>query len=205
MKWVRRLLYTAVIVMAVLVGIRYWAMNEAMATVTDAKLGQYLGPADADQIIVEFMDYRCYACRRAHASVETLHTQHPEIKIVFRQVPVIGDVSMNEARIALAAGMGGKFMEMHRLLIAREEPVEDAEIDTLAQTVGIDPEQLRTDMKSVEVSKEMLISMSAADALKLKGTPGFLINGVLYTSTMKIPTADDLYRVLTQTSKEGAL
>lgn len=205
MKWARRILYAAVIAMALLVGVRYWGMHAAMKHVADAALGQYLGPADAEQVIVEFMDYRCYACRVVNASVEELHRRHPDVKIVFRHFPVMGDISLHEARLALAAGLNGKFIEMHNLLIRRDEPVKDEEIDILAQAAGIDPEKLRADMMAPEVTKEILIAISAGDALKIKATPGFLINGVLYTTTMKIPTAEDLYRVLTQGSEGETL
>ena len=205
MKWVRYILYAAVVVMALLVGARYWTIQASIERLDDAVLGQYLGPADAEQVIVEFMDYRCHACRVASASIEEFHRRHPDVKIVFRHVPVMGDISINEARIALAAGLNGKFIEMHSLLIARDEPVEDAEIDGLARIVGIAPEKLRADMMDIGVTGEIAISFTAAEALKVQTTPSFLINGVLYSTTMKIPTADDLYRVLTQGPKGEAL
>ncbi len=201
MKWFRRILYAAVIVMALLVGMRYWTMHTAIRDISKPALGQYLGPADAKQVIVEFMDYRCYACRITNQSIEDLHKQHPGIKIVFRHVPGMGDISTSEARIALAAGKNGKFVEMHRMLIARETPVEEAEIDALARAVDIAPEKLRADMMDMGVASEIAISLTAAQALKIKATPSFFINGKLYTSTIKIVTAEDLYRVLTQGKK----
>ena len=204
MKWVRRILYAAVVIMAVMVGARYWGMHAAMERIAAPTLGQFIGPADAKQVIVEFMDYRCYACRITSAAIDEFHESHPDVKIVFRQVPVMGDISTNEARIALAAGLNGKFIEMHNLLIKREKPVEDAEIDGLAHEVGIDPAKLRTDMMDMAVTREIMVALAAADALKLGGTPGFYINGTLFTSTMKIATADDLYRVLMHGPQEKA-
>lgn len=196
MKWIRRILYAAVVIMAVMVGARFWVMHDAMNNVADPRLGQFIGPADAGRVVVEFMDYRCYACRLTAPNVDEFHRLNPDVKIVFRHLPVMGKISTKEARIALAAGKNGKFEEMHKLLISREDPVEDSEIDLLARAVDLDPEKLRKDMDGLDVTGEILTAVSAAEALRIRGTPSFLINGTLYTSTMKIPTAEDISRVL---------
>ena len=196
MKWIRRLLYTAVIIMTVMVGGRYWMTHMAAQHVADAPMGQFIGPADAEQVIVEFMDYRCAACRATAPAIKDFHEKHPDVKIVFRHLPVFGKPSIQEARLALGAGLSGKFIEMHNLLITRENPVKDEEIDLLARIVGIEPEKLRTDMIDYDVTKQVLLGVSAVDALKIKSTPSFLINGKVFSSTFKIPDADDLYRVL---------
>lgn len=198
-KWLRITLFAAVAIMALLVGMRYWSLQHAADHLYETPLGNYFGPADAppERTIAEFLDYRCPACRKAGPEIDLFHQRHPDIKIIIKQTPVIDENSIRAARMALAAGKQGKFEEMHHILIAREEPVTDADIDALAAEAGLAADQLRADMKSGEVTQELLSSLRAAQALRLKATPSFLINGGVFSATVRPVTADDLERVMT--------
>lgn len=204
-KWLKRTLFAAIALMLLMVGLRFWALYGAMQHVGDAALGQYLGPADAplERTVVEFMDYRCPACRKTAAAVDDFHARHPDVKIVIKHVPVFGEDSVREARMALAAGKQGRFEAMYRILITRDEPVAEEEIDGIAAAAGAEPAQLRADMESSVVTDEIVAALNAAQAFRLKATPGFLINGKLFTATMKAITADDLDRALSHGTAGG--
>lgn len=92
---------------------------------------------------------------------------------------------------------------MYRILITRDEPVAEEEIDGIAAAAGAEPAQLRADMESSVVTDEIVAALNAAQAFRLKATPGFLINGKLFTATMKAITADDLDRALSHGTAGG--
>jgi protein-disulfide isomerase len=178
-KWLKRLAIAVILIALSLAVGRILLLRAAVAHMSEAPLGQFIGPEDAKDVVVEFLDYRCPACRATHPEVMAFHRAHPDVKIVFRHLPIFGDPSIYEAHLVLAAGMNGKFMEMQEIMFSREEAVTDADLPEVAQELGLDPEGLRADMRSIPVMKEVLWSVLAAYGLKVSGTPSFAFNGQL--------------------------
>jgi protein-disulfide isomerase len=186
-----RLLYAAVVIVALMTVYQVWAVGRTMQTLATAPLGIAAGPEDARVTVVEFLDYRCPACRGIHPVMKELQSRHPEVRFIFRVIPVLGDESVPAARLALAAGKQGKFQQAHELMIERDGPVADKDIPEIAVTLGLDAETLRRDMTSSDVLRIIKRSISAARRMGVRGTPGFVINGVYYRSKY-IPSLEDI-------------
>ncbi len=150
-------------------------------------LGAFTGPADARNVIVEFMDYRCAYCRKINPQIEEFAKRHPDVKIVFRHFPIYVAPSVKEASLAMAAAKQGKFMPMHDYLMSREQAVEDSEIPGIAQQLGLDPEQLQKDMRAGDIGKQLLDTLDGAKLLGIDRTPSFLFNGAVYIPNGGIP------------------
>lgn len=134
-----------------------------------------LGNPEGDVTLVEFFDYNCPYCRRAAEGVEALIAEDPDLRVVMREWPILGDESVAAARASLAARMQGGYEPFHFALMAAEGRVDDAAIEAAAEAAGLDLERLRADMEAPEVQAHIDASMALAEALGINGTPAFVV------------------------------
>ena len=136
------------------------------------------GPADAPITVVEFFDYRCGFCKRSAEWVSALpETYDGEVRVVFKELPIFGGISESAARAALAAGRQGLYLDMHMALmrVTSNEELTEEKIDALAREVGVDVARMRADMDSESVTAQLDAAGELAEALNVRGTPGFFI------------------------------
>ncbi|MEM8949206.1 MAG: DsbA family protein [Pseudomonadota bacterium] len=134
------------------------------------------GNPDGDVALVEFFDYRCGYCRRVLSSMQALMEEDDQLKVVFKELPVLGEDSVRAARAALASHMQdeGLYFDFHLALMSTND-LSAGGIRALAADVGLDPDQLEQDMESDEVSKAIDANYQLASALGIEGTPAFVI------------------------------
>ena len=138
-----------------------------------------LGNPDGDVTIVEFFDYNCPYCRRAKPEIEALLAGDPNIRLVYREWPILGEGSVFAARAALAARKQGLYDEFHWAMMGMQGPAAEASVLRIAEEVGLDIDQLRRDMESPEVDNHIETSMRLSQALGFNGTPSFVIGDAL--------------------------
>ncbi|MFW8635679.1 DsbA family protein [Cribrihabitans pelagius] len=138
-----------------------------------------LGNPEGDVTVVEFFDYNCPYCRRAMPHVQGLLEADENVRVVYREWPILGEGSVFAARAALAARNQGKYEEFHWALMGMEGRAGEATVMRAAQEVGLDTEQLRRDMEAPEVEAHIAASMRLAGALGFNGTPSFVVGGNL--------------------------
>jgi protein-disulfide isomerase len=134
-----------------------------------------LGNPDGDVTVVEFFDYNCPFCKRAMPEVQGLLEDDRNVRLVYREWPILGEGSVFAARAALASRKQGKYEEFHWALMGLKGRVEEASVLRLAKKIGLDVDQLRTDMDSPEVEAHIATSMQLAQTLGFNGTPSFVI------------------------------
>jgi protein-disulfide isomerase len=134
-----------------------------------------LGNPEGDVTVVEFFDYNCPYCKRAMAEVQGLLDDDRNVRLVYREWPILGDGSVYAAKAALAARQQGKYEEFHWALMGLKERAEEASVMRVAEMIGLDIEQLRSDMASPEVQEHIDTSMRLTAALGFNGTPSFVI------------------------------
>ncbi len=189
-------LYTVIAIVAALVIYRAWTVEKFRGQMYTTALNQYVGPAESERVIVEFLDYRCSYCRIIHPVIEEVRARNPDVKIIYRHYPVFGRPSVIEAQVALAAGIQGKFEEAHKALISREEPITDREIESLAFTLGLDVDRFRRDMKGPEIGYMLLETLDAAEVLGIRSTPTFLVGDIVFSMQDGMPTAETFEQLL---------
>ncbi|MEC7794395.1 MAG: DsbA family protein [Pseudomonadota bacterium] len=138
-----------------------------------------LGNPDGDVTVVEFFDYNCPYCRRVKPEVQALLDADPNVRLVYREWPILGDGSVFAARAALAARKQGKYDAFHWAMMANKGRAEEASVMRIAEQVGLDLEQLRADMQAPEVQQHIATSMQLSQALGFSGTPSFVIGEAL--------------------------
>jgi len=154
---------------------------------------QFTGPVDADVTIIEFLDYRCSFCREMHPVMQQVAAAHPDVRIIYRHLPVFGPQALHEAQFALAAGIQGRFTAAHNLLMNRETPLDDADMALEAQRLGIDAAQFTLDRRSAEIGVTLMDTVNAAEALGVNATPTYIINGrvIRPDDIGRLPTLED--------------
>ena len=138
------------------------------------------GNPDGDITIVEFMDYRCGYCRKAHAEVEELLKSDGNIRFIVKDYPILGDESLLAARFAIAAHqIGGDdiYKAAHDALITLRGDVTQDVLGRLATTLGLDPAAVGAKMATAEVTALIDANHTLGAAMQVNGTPTFIIGG----------------------------
>jgi glutaredoxin len=137
------------------------------------------GAPMAPVTIVEFSDFECPYCGRAHPLLtELLRELDGQVKLVFRQYPLSGHPrAMPAARATVAAGQQGKFWEMADLLFEHQRALEDEDLERYAQQIGLDMARFRADLRSPETQAAIERDREEGRRIEVQGTPAFFVNG----------------------------
>jgi len=147
------------------------------------------GNLDGSVTLVEFFDYNCGYCRRAAPEVKAVLETSKDVRIVYREFPILGPGSEIAARASLAARNQGKYQQFHEAMMALNGQAFEASVMEVAGDVGLDLEVLKTDMQSDLVNDHIAASLRLAEALRITGTPTFvlgdeIIPGVIERGTL---------------------
>jgi|KBSMisStandDraft_5_1062788.scaffolds.fasta_scaffold01679_6 protein-disulfide isomerase len=137
------------------------------------------GPADALVTLVEFSDYQCPYCRQAHATVSQVEKKYAgKIRLVMKQFPLTSmhPQAMPAARAAVAAGMQGRYWEMHDRLFASPQLDPDT-LERYAKEIGLDVDRWKRDQADPKVAAIIQRDMDLATNVNVSGTPAFFVNG----------------------------
>ncbi len=154
-------------------------LDTEKATLENDPNAPVLGNPDGDVTVVEFFDYNCPYCRRVKPEMEALLAADPNVRVVYREWPILGDGSVFAARAALASRNQGKYEEFHWAMMQLKERAEEASILRTAEDIGLDVAQLRRDMNGPEIEEHIQTSMRLAQSLGFSGTPSFVIGDSL--------------------------
>ncbi|GAB4576476.1 MAG: hypothetical protein Kow0077_32950 [Anaerolineae bacterium] len=139
----------------------------------------YLGPEDAPVTIIEFSDFRCPYCRRfAETTLHPLLEQYgDQVRFVYRDFPILGDLSFQAALAAECANEQGEFWAYHDLLFENQQTLSQERFTELAEEAGMDGDQFAACLDEETYRDEVVADFQAARALGATGTPAFFING----------------------------
>jgi protein-disulfide isomerase len=145
------------------------------------------GPQDAALTLIEYGDFQCPYCARAHEALtglaDELGAQSGGIRLVFRHLPLADLHPLAElaAEAAEAAHSQGKFWDMHDLLFAQQDDVTDEQdLAALAESAGVDIGRFRADVQERRHRPRVQQDLARAHHDGASGTPTFFINGVRY-------------------------
>ncbi|HJL20284.1 MAG TPA: thioredoxin domain-containing protein [Sandaracinaceae bacterium LLY-WYZ-13_1] len=137
------------------------------------------GSPMAPVTIVEFSDFECPYCGRAHPIVQqVLREFEGQVRLVFKHFPLSSHShAMPAARAAVAAGNQDRFWEMHDLLFEHQRQLEEEDLERYAEQLGLDMERFRADMQSEETQQRVEADKEQGQELGVEGTPTFFIDG----------------------------
>ena len=151
--------------------------------------------------VVEFFDYRCPFCKAADPSLAKLLQTNPNVRLVLKEFPILDledqtHISEDAARAALAAKSQGKYLEVHRALLAQPH-LDDAGIKRVLTTAGVSPEVDAALASSPDITTQLAQNRDLARDIGVDGTPAFVVDGKLIAGAQ----LDDLQAAITAASK----
>lgn len=132
------------------------------------------GNPKGDVTVVEFFDYRCPYCKRVGPVVQRLRKEDANIRVVYKEWPILGPASVFAAKAVLAAREQEKYVEFHEKVMASRNVTETSVLNA-AKELGLDLDKLRADMEIPQVKNHIEQTMELARALGINGTPAFVI------------------------------
>jgi len=138
--------------------------------------------------IVEFFDYRCPYCKQMHAPMRALLADDRDLKIVRKDIPILGPDSVVASRAALAARAQGRYPALHEELMEYRGNLDEAAVFRVARDAGLDVDRLRRDMEAPAVAALIRRNMALAQALGIGGTPAFVVGETLVPGAIDAAT-----------------
>ena len=147
-----------------------------------------VGNPDGDVTIIAFVDYNCPYCKRSEANLEALIGDDPNVRVIYKDWPILSKTSVAAAKVAIAANLQGKYAPMHKALM-QMRTANDAEISRAAVAAGVDLGRLNRDLDTHdgEIVSLLKRNIQEAEALQIKGTPVYLIGPFITASPLDLP------------------
>ncbi|MEM0946650.1 MAG: DsbA family protein [Pseudomonadota bacterium] len=156
------------------------------------------GNPDGDITIIEFIDYRCSFCRRAHPEVSALMASDGNIRKITKEFPILGPESVEASRFAIAVlQLEGEeaYLEMNDTLIEHRGTYGRDALARVARSAGLDAEAVIAHMDDPQVDDVIRANRQLGEALAITGTPTFvfgdqLVRGYVPLDGMRAIVAD---------------
>lgn len=136
------------------------------------------GNPDGDVTMVEFLDYRCSFCKRAHPEVQALLENDGGIRFIVKEFPILGPESELASRYAIATKMvsgDDAYAEVHDRLMEWSGPINDGALARISSDIDTDHDAVLAKMDSDEVTEIITTNRQLADTLLIQGTPSFVM------------------------------
>jgi len=133
------------------------------------------GPDAADVTLVEFFDYQCGYCKQILPDMVKLAETREDLRIVFKEFPILGPMSEVAARAALAADKQGAYFAYHRAIMGMRGQLTDQKLFDEAAALGLDVERLKADMEDPEIAAYLDSNRQLAQQLGVTGTPALIV------------------------------
>ena len=146
------------------------------------------GNAKGNVTLVEFFDYNCAYCRRVAPTMTKLVADDPQLRVAYKEFPILGPNSVFAAKAALAARRQGKYVVFHEKLMNQKGRFDQKFILLAAAETGLDIDSLKKDMESPEIASAIENNIQLARALGINGTPGFVIGDQIIPGAVGLRT-----------------
>lgn len=148
------------------------------------------GDPDGDVTVVEFFDYACGFCKRSQPAVAALLRDDAKVRVVYRELPILGEPSLTAATASLKAAGTPRYLAFHDALFARDVTA----VEAAAKAAGLPPSRLSGQPDAAERA-EITRNVSLAQALGVSGTPAWVIgdqvlDGALDEAALKAAVAE---------------
>jgi len=153
------------------------------------------GNPEGSITIVEFLDYQCSFCRRAQPEVRELITSDGDIRLIVKEMPILGPGSDLAARAAVATMIregADAYAALHDRLMELKGQVTDVSLDQALLETGLDPAAIRVAMDDPEVARRLDATRALAEKLAISGTPTFVFDNRMVRGYLPLAQMRDL-------------
>ena len=146
----------------------------------------FMGSDKPKVTIIEFFDYNCGYCKKSLDAITELLRSEFDLKVSFREYPILSPSSRTAAKAALAARKQGKYFVLHSALMSMQGNLNEDKIFQAASNLKIDLNKLKKDMNNIDIENILQENEDLARKLNIRGTPTFIINGKLYAGALEL-------------------
>lgn len=151
------------------------------------------GNPKGDVTLVEFFDYRCGYCKQVQPAVQALLQEDTKLRVVLKELPVLGPESILAARAAIAAlEQKGRYLAYHNAMMSFRGRLTEDEIFRIAGESGLNVARLKQDMDAPKVARLIEANLDLAHKLGIEGTPGFVVGDTLVPGAVPLETLRQL-------------
>ena len=148
---------------------------ERKASIFRAPTDFVYGNPKGEITVVEFFDYNCGWCKKAVDEMTKLIKADPQVRVVFKELPIFGENSTLAAKAAMASVRQGKYWDYHVALMKEKQVTKD-NLFKIAEKVGLNVERLKADMADPVFDAALKENAAIAQELGIEGTPGFIVD-----------------------------
>jgi protein-disulfide isomerase len=136
-----------------------------------------LGNPDGDVAVVEWFDYQCPYCRKLEPKLRQVVQDDGKVRLVLKDWPILGPVSVVAARMALACKFQDKYREAHDAMMGVNSKLTEPRIDELLSGAGIDVDRAKRDLAANAKAIDAILARNneQAEGLGFNGTPSFIV------------------------------
>lgn len=171
---------------------RQEALASKRALIFDDPMAPTNGVTDADVTLVEFFDYQCGYCKKVFPDIMAVMQKDTKLRVVFKELPILGPASVIAARGAMAAHKQGKYMAYHAAVMDMRGQITEGRIMQAAAELGLDTDQLAKDMKSPEVEAYLRSNLQLAQEIGVTGTPAMFVGDQFVPGAIDRQTLEQL-------------
>ncbi|MGV8952021.1 MAG: DsbA family protein [Cypionkella sp.] len=161
------------------------------------------GNPKGDITVVEFMDYRCGYCRKAYQEVEDLVKSDGNIRLIFKEYPILGEDSVTSSRFAIAVLQlhgDAAYKQAHDALISLRGQPDPATLGRLASDLGFEPKPILDKMNAPEVTAVIAKNQDLGVKMQINGTPTFVVQGSMLRGYVPL---DAMQQIVAEERKKG--
>jgi len=170
-KWLKFVLFSLGLFFSLVFTVNAESVNPLSHHMNDPIAGNPKGKIT----VVEFFDYQCSHCMTMAPVMAAIVKANPNVRVIFKDYPIRGPLSVYAARAALAANKQGKYEVFNHALLTTNLPLSESNILDIAKSTGININKLKNDMNSDSVKNQLQANIDLARELNLTGTPAFYI------------------------------
>ena len=136
----------------------------------------------SNKIIVEFFDYNCSYCKRAHLDLKKIISDDKNIKVIYKNYPILSENSLKLAKYALIISEidKKKFIKFHNLILMNKGMINDEVLSSILAKLEIDRNYLEKKINDEEINQKLQNDIELARNLGLRGTPAFIISDEIF-------------------------
>ena len=139
----------------------------------------FVAHPDGKITVTEFYDYRCPHCINAAPAVLRIINDNPDVRFVFKEMPIFGEISEHAARCAIAIKAAGKdYLGFYKTAM-ETHGLDNAAVDKIAKDYGVDPGRCDSEPFRKAADSQLEDAHKLANALSIEGTPTFIIGDTM--------------------------
>ena len=155
-----------------------------------------VGNSEADYTIIEFFDYRCGYCSKQANDFQKLLNNTDNVKIIYMEWPIYGDISDTAAKIALIVWQRhpNLYFEVHNQFMQLGSKMKKVSIVDILNKIDLNGEEIFQEAASQKSNDIIEANMKLAKSLGLRGTPASIVNDSIYPGYLQYKTLETLIK-----------